>query len=228
MSSCIVLLSGGLDSSVLLAMVRDMGYENLFALSFDYDQRHKVELEFAKEQARLHGVKEHKIIRIEMNIGASSLTDRNIEVPKDRNLFEEKSQVPSTYVPARNTIFLSFALAWGETIDAGDIFIGAGEVDYLNYPDCRPEYFRAFENMANLSTAKSIESKLNFRIKTPLVNMQKEEIVKEGFRLGVDFSKTLSCYDPGEKGQPCSCCDACRIRQEAFRKANAVDPVHEE
>jgi 7-cyano-7-deazaguanine synthase len=222
MSSCIVLISGGLDSSVLLAMARDMGYENIYALSFDYGQRNIIELEFAGEQALIQDVREHKIIRIDMGIGGSSITDRKLEVPKDR---DGNNGVPSTYVPARNTIFLSFALAWGETLNVGDIFIGAGGVDYLNYPDCRPGYFQAFENMANLSTVKSIEGKLTYRIKTPLVKLQKEEIVREGLRLGVDFSKTWSCYDPDEYGKQCKRCDACRIRQNAFQKANAADPA---
>lgn len=214
MKKCIVLLSGGLDSSVMLAMAAEEKYDEVYALSFDYGQRHSPELECARLQAKLWGVKEHKTLRLDLRkIGGSSLTDLNIKVPKDSKY---KDVIPSTYVPARNTIFLSFALAWAEVLEAEDIFIGANRQDYISYPDCRKEYFDAFEILANLSTRASAEGKLKFKIKTPLLFMTKKEIIEKGIQLGVDFSKTFSCYDPDGEGKPCRSCDACRLREDGF------------
>jgi 7-cyano-7-deazaguanine synthase len=218
----IILLSGGLDSTTVLAIARKHGFET-YALSFNYGQRHSIEIEAAKNVAAKIGVTEHKIAEIDLRIfGGSALTD-NIAVPKD-NLSENKT-IPITYVPARNTIFLSFALAYAEVIGAFDIFIGANAIDYSGYPDCRPEYINAFENMANLATAATIEGKGKFTIHTPLIQMSKAQIIKKGMELGIDYGITTSCYDPSPTLAPCGHCDSCLLRQKGFIENGLADPL---
>ncbi len=221
----VILLSGGIDSSTTLAFMKAEGYE-AYALSFDYYQRHRIELESAKKVARALGVKKHLMLRFDMTeIGGSALTSA-IEVPKDRKTLEG---IPITYVPARNTIFLSFALAWAEVIEAPYIFIGANAIDYSGYPDCRPEYLWAFEDMANLATKASIEGRLRFEIKAPLLYMTKAEIIRLGTSLGLDYSLTWSCYDPQEedgKTLPCGDCDSCLLRKKGFMEAGIEDPLN--
>ncbi len=217
-TKAVILLSGGLDSTTVLAMIKALDYE-VYALSFNYMQRHKIELEFAKKIAQKFAVHDHKIAQIDLRMfGNSALTSDDIKVPKDQ---QENTEIPITYVPARNTIFLSFALAYAETIGAFDIFIGANAIDYSGYPDCRPEYIEAFENMANLATKASINNEGKFKIHTPLINLTKPEIIKEGLKLNVDYNMTLSCYDPDINGQACNHCDACLIREKAFRNLEA-------
>jgi 7-cyano-7-deazaguanine synthase len=212
----VVLLSGGVDSSTTLAVAKSEGYET-YALSFDYGQRHKVELEASGKVARSLGVKEHLIMKIDMRgIGGSALTS-DIEVPK--GALQQTEGIPVTYVPARNTIFLSFALAWAEVIGTGDIFIGANEVDYSGYPDCRPEYLRAFEQMANLATRAGVEGQLKFHIHAPLIEMSKADIIRKGLELGLDYSLTWSCYDPRPDGTPCGGCDSCLFRDKGMKEA---------
>jgi len=218
----IILLSGGLDSTTVLAIAKKDGFEP-YALSFKYGQRHVVEIEAAKKVAEKMGVNGHKIAEIDLRIfGGSALTDE-IDVPKD-NLSENKA-IPITYVPARNTIFLSFALAYAETLQAFDIFIGANAIDYSGYPDCRPEYIKAFENMANLATAASTEGKGQFKIHAPLIHMSKADIIKTGIALGVDYSITTSCYDPSPSPKPCGHCDSCLLRQKGFGENGLLDPL---
>ncbi len=276
----VVLLSGGIDSSTTLAHAKSQGFEP-YALSFDYNQRHRIELESAKKVAFASGVKKHLIIKFDLReIGGSALTSE-LEVPKasaevqkravpagrqgiakvEKGInitsalpnFRASELIPITYVPARNTIFLSFALAWAEVIDAEDIFIGANAVDYSGYPDCRPEYLRAFENMANLATKASVEGEMKFRINAPLINMTKAEIIRSGASLGIDYSQTWSCYDPqpvkahgskriaertkkNSKGKtmsyelranfvPCGRCDSCIFRAKGFKEAGIKDPL---
>lgn len=225
----VVLLSGGIDSSTTLAYARSEGYE-VYALSFDYSQRHKIELEAAKRVARSLGVKKHLIIKFDLReIGGSALTS-DMEVPKtlEPSAFSLKSEIPVTYVPARNTIFLSFGLAWAEVLEAPDIFIGANALDYSGYPDCRPEYLWAFEDMANLATKASVEGRIHFNIKAPLLYMSKAEIIRLGTSLGLDYSLTWSCYDPQEREghfYPCNCCDSCLYRQKGFKEAGIEDPL---
>ena len=218
----IILLSGGLDSATVLAIAKDLGYEN-YALSFAYGQRHKIELESADRVAREYQVAQHKIAEIDLRIfGHSALTDE-IDVPKDRDV-ENNDDVPITYVPARNTIFLSYCLAYAEVIGAYDIFIGANAVDYSGYPDCRPQFIEAFENLANNATI----AKDKFKIHAPLIKMGKDEIITKGLELGVDYSQTHSCYDPIiENGKVISCgkCDSCILRLEGFRKAGKKDSI---
>ncbi|MEN2985353.1 MAG: 7-cyano-7-deazaguanine synthase QueC [Thermodesulfovibrionaceae bacterium] len=220
MKKAVVLLSGGIDSSVTMAVAKNLGY-NCYALSFDYGQRHKVELEAAKKIAKHIGVKEHLIISFDMRkIGGSALTS-DIEVPEGI-----KEGIPITYVPARNTIFLSFALAWAEVLEASHIFIGANIMDYSGYPDCRPEYLHAFENMANLATKIATEGKIKFVIEAPLLYLTKAEIIKKGVELGLDFSLTWSCYDPkGKPPKPCLKCSSCLIRAKGFNEAGVTDPL---
>ena len=220
----VVLLSGGLDSTTALAVAKKEGYA-AYALSFRYGQRHSVELESAARVARALEVKEHLIIDVDMrSIGGSALTDQ-IEVPKQRSEQEIGSGIPITYVPARNTIFLSFALAWAEVIGAEDIFIGINAIDFCGYPDCRPEYIEAFERMANLATKAGVEGRQKLRIHTPLVSLTKAEIIKTGLGLGVDYSLTHSCYDPTANGLACGKCDSCLLRLKGFREAGARDPL---
>ncbi len=252
MSKAVVLLSGGVDSSTVLAVARAQEYE-LYALSFDYNQRHRRELDSARMVASSLGIQRHLIIRFDLReIGGSALT-ADIEVPKERMKKgggKTSSFVPVTYVPARNTIFLSFALAWAEVLEAEDIFIGANAVDYSGYPDCRPEYLKAFEEMANLATRVSIEGDVRFRIRAPLISLTKSEIIVKGIELGLDYSLTWSCYEPqpgkvkSEKLKvksyetqisktetkdrellPCGKCDSCLFRAKGFQEAGINDPL---
>jgi len=218
-AKAVVLLSGGLDSATTLAIARETGFA-CYAISFDYAQRHGAELEAAKKLAAMLGVIEHKIITIDFgNIGGSALTDHSIPVP------DTPSQgIPVTYVPARNTVFLSLALGWAEVLGARDIFIGVNAVDYSGYPDCRPEYIDAFVKMANLATRAGVEGQ-HFNIQTPLISMRKAGIIREGLRLGLDFSLTISCYAVDEYGRACGVCDSCRFRSEGFKQAGVKDPT---
>jgi len=220
----VVLSSGGLDSTTVLAIARDDGYE-VYSLSFRYGQRHAVELKAAQRVADTLGVKEHRVIDIALGkIGGSALTD-DIDVPKARSEIEMEKEIPITYVPARNTIFLSYALAWAEVLGASDIFIGVNAIDYSGYPDCRPEYIAAFEKMANLATKVGIEGTAKIRIRTPIINMTKAEIIKRGVELGVDYGITHSCYDPAINGEACGQCDSCILREKGFKEAGVEDPT---
>jgi 7-cyano-7-deazaguanine synthase len=209
----VILLSGGLDSATILAIAKSQSYD-CYALSFDYGQRHSVELEAARKVATTLGVIEHKFIHLNLNdIGGSALTDNNIKVPIEGIT----DDIPVTYVPARNTIFLSLALGWAEVLSANDIFIGVNAIDYSGYPDCRPEFIKAFEKMANLATKAGVEGK-HFKIHTPLIKLSKAEIIKTGIELGIDYSMTISCYQPSSKGEACGICDSCRLRANGFRE----------
>ncbi len=220
----VVLLSGGVDSSTAAAGAEKEGYE-LYALSFRYGQRHEREIEAAKRVAVFFRIKEHLIIDFNLKaIGGSALTDQ-IAVPKGRSAKEISHGTPVTYVPARNTIFLSFALALSEKIGAEDIFFGANQLDYSGYPDCREEYIRAFEKMANLATKAGVEGKSRFRIHTPLIRMTKGGIIKKGLELGLDYSLTWSCYDPTPEGLACGLCDSCQLRLKGFKEAGIKDPI---
>jgi 7-cyano-7-deazaguanine synthase len=222
MKPAVVLLSGGLDSSTTLAICRRDGFEP-YALSFDYGQRHKLELNAAKRVAASLGAHDHRVARIDLRVfGGSALTDE-IAVPKNRQAKSDRD-IPITYVPARNTIFLSYALAWCEVLGGADIFIGANAIDYSGYPDCRPEFISAFEQLAGVGTKAGVEG-TRFRIHAPLISMSKAEIIRKGMELGVDFSLTCSCYDPGVDGVACGECDSCRLRLEGFREAGLVDPI---
>jgi 7-cyano-7-deazaguanine synthase len=222
----VVLASGGLDSTTTMAIAKHGGYD-IFALSFDYGQRHKQELEAAKRVAGYFGAKKHLVLCLDLGaIGGSALTD-DIPVPHGRGLNEIGSGgIPITYVPARNTIFLSYALAWAEVLDATDIFIGVNALDFSGYPDCRPEYIKAFERMANLATKAGVEGK-SVTIHTPIINMTKAQIIKKGVSLGLDYSMTHSCYDPAEDGRPCGKCDSCLLRKKGFEEAGLTDPLSE-
>lgn len=218
----VLLLSGGLDSATTGAIAKEQGYD-LYAISFRYGQRHSQELEAAKNVAKMLDVKEHKIAEIDLRLfGGSALTD-DINVPKHRDEASMSKEIPITYVPARNTIFLSYALGWAEVLGAYDIFIGANSVDYSGYPDCRPKYMEAFETLANLATAAGVEGKGAFHIRRPLIDLTKAEIIQEGVRLGIDYGKTLSCYDPTPQGKPCGACDSCILRAKGFAEAGKVD-----
>jgi len=220
----VVLLSGGVDSSTAAALAKKEGFK-LHALSFRYGQRHEREIEAAKRVAAFFGIEKHLIIDFNLRaIGGSALTDR-IEVPKGRSAKEIARTIPITYVPARNTIFLSFALALAEKIGSEDIFFGANQLDYSGYPDCREEYIRAFEQMANLATKAGVEGKSKFTIHTPLIRMTKAEIIRKGLALGLDYSLTWSCYDPTRKGLACGLCDSCRLRLKGFKEAGCKDPI---
>ncbi len=219
--SCILLLSGGLDSATTLAIANNEGFE-VYALSFDYGQRHTIELECAKNIATSMNVKEHKIITLDLrSFGGSALTD-NIDVPKDQA--HDHKHIPITYVPARNTIFLSYALAYAESLGVFDIFIGANAIDYSGYPDCRPEYIECFEKMANLATADAVQGKGNYKIHRPLIDLTKAQIIETGLALGFDYSITISCYDPDQHGKPCGHCDSCTFRNEGFAALGMADP----
>lgn len=221
----VVLLSGGLDSATVLAIARSQGYE-LYALSFSYGQRHIWELEAAKQVAASIGAAEHKIAQIDLRVfGGSALTD-DIAVPKGRAMEEMGHGIPITYVPARNTIFLSFALAWAEVLGSSDVFIGVNALDYSGYPDCRPEFIEAFEKMANLATKAGVEGRQVLKIHTPLIAMSKAEIIARGIELGVDHGLTSSCYDPSPTGEACGQCDSCLLRQKGFRENGREDPLH--
>lgn len=221
----VVLLSGGVDSATTLAIARSENFQ-CYALTFKYGQRHHREVEAAKKIARSLAVVEHRVIEIDLAaFGGSALTNSGIEVPKDRARLGDTSEIPPTYVPARNTVFLSHALAWAEFLGAFDIFIGVSAVDYSGYPDCRPEFIAAFEKTANLATAAAVEGKGRFRIRAPVINMTKGEIIRAGTSLGVDYSLTHSCYDPDEQGRSCARCDACRLRLKGFAEAGLKDPI---
>jgi 7-cyano-7-deazaguanine synthase len=220
----VVLVSGGLDSATVLAIARSAGFE-IYAISFRYGQRHSMELESASRVAKSMGVAKHLIINFDLRaIGGSALTDQ-MKVPKERRTEEIESGIPVTYVPARNTIFLSFALAWAEVLGVKDIFIGVNALDYSGYPDCRPEYIEAFEKMARLATKAGIEGRLPLKIHTPLIAMTKAEIIRTGLKLGVDYSLTHSCYDPTKEGLSCGKCDSCVLRLKGFTEAGASDPL---
>lgn len=221
-NKAVCLLSGGLDSTTCLAWARDSGFET-YALSFDYGQRHHIELEAARRVADALGATAHRVAKIDLRVfGHSALTD-NIAVPKGRDESQMGEGIPITYVPARNTIFLSFALAWAEVLEASDIVIGVNALDYSGYPDCRPEFIAAFETMANLATKAGVEGRTHIRIHTPLIELTKAEIVKLGQRLGVPFGLTHSCYDPDASGRPCGECDSCLLRAKGFREAGIED-----
>ncbi len=216
----VVLLSGGLDSATCLAIARSQSYA-CYALSLDYHQRHRAELDAANSIANILGVVEHKTVLLDLSMfGGSALTDDSIQVPE-----KASTGIPVTYVPARNTIMLSLALAWAEVLKAQDIFIGVNALDYSGYPDCRGEYVTAFQNMANLATKSAVEGQ-TITIHVPLINLSKADIVKLGTALGVDYAKTVSCYQADEHGRACGVCDSCRLRKEGFRQANLVDPTH--
>jgi len=218
------LLSGGIDSSTTMAIAKKENYE-LHALTFRYGQRHEREIEAAKKVAAFLGAQGHLIIEFNLRaIGGSALTDE-IEVPKGRNQKEIAGGIPVTYVPARNTIFLSFALALAERLEAEDIFFGANQLDYSGYPDCREEYIRAFEQMANLATKAGVEGKTKIRIHTPLIRMTKAQIIQKGMELGLDYSLTWSCYDPAPGSLACGLCDSCQLRLKGFKEAGCKDPI---
>jgi 7-cyano-7-deazaguanine synthase len=220
MSKAVILLSGGLDSTTVLAIAKSRDYE-CYALSFDYGQKQKSELNSAIEIAKSYQVKEHRIMKVSLSdIGGSALTDKSINIPD----YKKSSGIPVTYVPARNTIFLSLALAWSEIMGSNDIFIGVNSVDYSGYPDCRPEYIEAFEKMANLATKNAVMGK-KITIHTPLIYLNKVEIIGEGQKLGVDYSKTITCYRANDLGEACGRCDACELRKIGFKNAGFVDPT---
>ena len=222
--SAVVLLSGGLDSTTVLAIAKSQGFV-CNALSFSYGQRHKVELDRAREVAERMGVARHVIVDFDLGqFGGSALTS-DIEVPKERSTPDMSHGIPITYVPARNTIFLSFGLAWAETLGSSDIFIGVNALDYSGYPDCRPEYIEAYERMANLATKAGVEGTQKLKIHCPLVHMTKAQIVQKGKELGVDYSITSSCYDPAPDGAPCGNCDSCLLRAKGFTEAGFPDPL---
>jgi len=225
MAQAIVLLSGGLDSATTLALAREEGF-TCHALSFRYGQRHGREIDAARRVARSLGAVEHRLIDIDLRaFGGSALTDSRIEVPKDRPDLAEGAEIPPTYVPARNTIFLSYTLAWAEVLGVFDLFIGVNSTDYSGYPDCRAEFVTAFEAMANLATAAAVQGKGRYRIHTPIIGMTKAEIIRTGTRLGVDYSLTHSCYDPDPQGRSCGRCDSCRLRLKGFAEAGLRDPI---
>jgi 7-cyano-7-deazaguanine synthase len=221
----VVLLSGGLDSATTLAIARGEGFR-CYALTFRYGQRHKRETEAAKEVASSLGAAEHRIIDIDLaSLGGSALTDSAVEIPKDAWQLGGSQQIPSTYVPARNTIFLSYALAWAEVLGAFDIYIGVNSTDYSGYPDCRGEFIAAFEQTANLGTAAAAKGQGRYRIHTPVIEMTKAQIIRVGTELNVDYSLTHSCYDPDEYGRSCGSCDSCRFRLKGFAEAGLDDPI---
>lgn len=223
--NAIVLLSGGLDSATVAAIAKSQNY-NLYALSFDYGQRHKIEIESSEKICQDLNIKEHKIVTIDLTtFGNSALTDKTIDVPENQPVFAETNEIPVTYVPARNTIFLSYALAYAEVREALDIFIGVNAVDYSGYPDCRPEYISAFENMANLAVATTIQNETKITIHTPLILLQKSEIIAKGLELGVNYKHTSSCYNPTDDGKACGVCDSCQIRLDGFKANNTTDPI---
>ena len=225
MPPAVLLLSGGLDSTTLVAMALASGFD-VHAMTFRFGQRHAVEIEAARRVAAQYGLRDHVIVDIDLRtFGGSALTS-DIAVPKDRPMDAPGSEgIPITYVPARNTIFLSFALAWAEVLGAGDIFIGVNALDYSGYPDCRPEYIRAFERMANLGTRGGVEGTNPMHVRTPLIDLTKAQIIARGLSLGVDYSLTQSCYDPDSSGASCGRCDACRLRLKGFAEAGAQDPA---
>jgi 7-cyano-7-deazaguanine synthase len=226
-SPAVVLLSGGLDSTTVLAIARNEGFA-IHALTFGYGQRHSAEIDAARRIARSAGVARHHVVEIDLTLFGGSALTADIPVPKDRDLAPSSAaagEIPVTYVPARNTIFLSYALALAEVVQASDIFIGVNALDYSGYPDCRPEYIDAFEKMANLATRAGVEGRTRVVIRTPLISLSKAAIIKLGTSLGVDYSQTMSCYDPGPNGEACGRCDACQLRLKGFSEAGLEDPI---
>ena len=225
MKKAVVLFSGGLDSTTCLALANAQGFA-VHALSFDYSQRHAAEIEAARKLAGLMGTAAHLVLKLPLGtIGGSALTSE-LAVPKDREAQDMASGIPVTYVPARNTVFLSLALAWAEVLGAPDIFIGVNALDYSGYPDCRPRFIAAFQAMANLAIKEAVEGHLSIKIHTPLMAMTKAEIIKTGLEFGVDYSLTHSCYDPGPGGLACGHCDSCLLRKKGFAEAGVGDPTH--
>lgn len=224
----VVLVSGGLDSATVLAMAKAEGYQ-CYALSMDYGQRHRIELDRAQKVANANGAEEHRVVRIDIgNFGGSALTDQGITVPtstEDAAAEPSSEAIPVTYVPARNTVFLSVALGWAEVLEAEAIFIGANAVDYSGYPDCRPEYIESFQTMANLATKAGVEGD-SISIRAPLIDLTKAEIIQAGVKLGVDYAQTISCYNPRTDGTVCGVCDSCRIREAGFAAAGIADPAN--
>jgi len=221
----VVLVSGGLDSTTCLAIAQYQGFD-LYALTLHYGQRHLAELKSARRVAKAYRVKQHLELKIPLTaFGGSALTDKKIKVPKSRNLQEMAQGIPSTYVPARNTVFLSLALAWSEALGAEDIFIGVNALDYSGYPDCRPEFIEAFEKLAKLGTQKGVEGKWRLKVHTPLIRLSKSEIIRAGRKLKVNYGLTHSCYDPKPQGRPCGQCDSCLLREKGFREAGITDPL---
>lgn len=220
----VCLLSGGLDSSTCLALARREGF-TCYALSFDYGQRHRIELEAAARVAENLGAARHLVVNIDLRVFGGSALTSDIAVPKGREPDRMAADIPVTYVPARNTVFLSFALAWAEVLESSDIFIGVNALDYSGYPDCRPEYIQAYERMANLATKAAMEGRTHIQIHTPLIRLSKAEIVKLGMDLALDFSLTHSCYDPDAAGRPCGQCDSCVLRRKGFEEAGIPDPL---
>jgi 7-cyano-7-deazaguanine synthase len=220
----VVLLSGGLDSATVLAIAKSEGYAP-YALSFAYGQRHIWELEAAKRVAASLGAVEHRTAQIDLRVFGGSALTAAIDVPKGRDTHDMSHGIPVTYVPARNTIFLSFALAWAEVLESSDIFIGVNALDYSGYPDCRPEFIAAYETMANLATKAGVEGRQHLKIHTPLIALTKAQIIARGIELGVDYSLTSSCYDPSPTGEPCGQCDSCLLRQKGFRENGIEDPL---
>ncbi|QDT36139.1 7-cyano-7-deazaguanine synthase [Stratiformator vulcanicus] len=220
----VVLVSGGLDSATVLAMAKQAGFD-VFALSFDYGQRHRFELEAAEKVCRSMGASRHVTLSLDLRAFGGSALTADIDVPKDRADDEMEAGIPITYVPARNTVFLSLALGWAESLDASDIFIGVNAVDYSGYPDCRTEFIQAFEQTANLATKSGVEGSAHWNIHTPLIELTKAEIIREGVALGVDFSLTHSCYDPDKTGRACGHCDSCILRRRGFESAGVPDPT---
>ena len=220
----VVLLSGGLDSSTCLAIAKSEGFEP-YAITFRYGQRHAAEIEAARRTAAAFEVREHVIVDIDLRLFGGSALTANIPVPKGRPIDEMSAGIPITYVPARNTIFLSFALAWAEVLGAADIFVGVNALDYSGYPDCRPEYIAAYETMANLATRETVEGRMRIKLHTPLINLTKAQTITRGLALGVDYSHTSSCYDPGPAGEACGQCDSCQLRMRGFRENHLTDPA---
>jgi len=224
MAAAVLLLSGGLDSTTLLAHALHEGFD-VHAMTFRYGQRHSTEVSAARRVAAAYGIRDHVIVDIDLRtFGGSALTS-DLAVPKDRDVSADSTEIPVTYVPARNTIFLSFALAWSEVLGAGDIFIGVNALDYSGYPDCRPEYIASFEHMANLATRGGVDGSNRVRIRAPFINFTKAEIIKRGLALNVDYGITQSCYDPSADGIACGHCDACQLRLKGFHDAGASDPA---
>jgi len=220
----VVLLSGGLDSSTTLAIARSLGYE-LYAISFDYGQKHRFELQAARNLAQGFGVKSHIVMSLDLSVFGGSALTSDIAVPKGRNEEQMEQSIPVTYVPARNTVFLSVAMGWAESLGASDIFLGVNAVDYSGYPDCRPEFIRSFETLANLATKTGAEGTAKWKIHAPLIELTKAEIIRQGMELGVDYAMTHTCYDPDSKGYACGKCDACLLRLQGFEQAGEKDPA---
>jgi 7-cyano-7-deazaguanine synthase len=225
MKRAVALASGGLDSSTAMALARKQGFD-VYALSVDYGQRHRYELEAAQRVVKSLGITHHRIAVIDLRIFGGSALTADIDVPKDRDPTRISAEIPTTYVPARNTIFLSIALGWCEVLNAQDIFIGVNAIDYSGYPDCRPEFLEAFERLANLATKAGVEAKARFHIHAPLLRMTKAQIIHTGIEAGVDFSLTHSCYDPTAEGWACGACDSCVLRRRGFMEAGIPDPTH--